>query len=186
MADEPRPRAWLLKTEPDTFSIDDLKRLERSPWDGVRNFSARNHLRAMAVGELALVYHSSTKIPAVVGIGRVCREAYPDPSQHDPKSKYYDAKSDPAAPRWSMVDVEYVAHLPRAVTLEEIKADPELAEMVLVQRARLSVQPVRQGELERIVAMGGGALPGASAAKAKAPAAKKAATKAPAAGKGKR
>jgi predicted RNA-binding protein with PUA-like domain len=159
MAEDPRPWAWLLKTEPDTFSIDDLKRLGRSPWDGVRNFSARNRLREMLVGELALVYHSSTKPTAVVGLCRVCREAYPDPSQHDPKSKYFDEKSDPASPRWSMVDVEYVSHFPRAVTLEEIKQEPALREMVLVKRARLSVQPVTRAELERIVAMGGGVLP---------------------------
>jgi predicted RNA-binding protein with PUA-like domain len=164
MAEEPRPWAWLLKTEPDTFSIDDLKRKRKAPWDGVRNFSARNRLREMAVGELALVYHSSTKPTAVVGIARVCREAYPDPSQHDPKSEYYDAKSDPANPRWSMVDVEYVAHLPRAVTLEEIKQEPALREMVLVHRGRLSVQPVTRAELERVVAMGGGVLPEAGAA----------------------
>ena len=163
MAEEPRPWAWLLKTEPDTFSIDDLKRKGTAPWDGVRAFAARNRLREMQVGELALVYHSSTKPTAVVGIARVCREAYPDPSQHDPKSEYYDEKSDPANPRWSMVDVEYVAHLPRAVTLEEIKQEPALREMVLLKRARLSVQPVTRGELETLVAMGGGVLPSAGA-----------------------
>lgn len=179
MAEAPRPRAWLLKTEPDTFSIDDLREKGKSPWDGVRNFSARNHLRNMAVGELALVYHSSTKPTAVVGIARVCREAYPDPSQHDPKSEYYDAKSDPKQPRWSMVDVEYVAHLPRAVTLEEIKREPALEEMVLVHRGRLSVQPVTRAELEKVVAMGGGVLPAAGMrAKAETPATKPKASKA--------
>jgi predicted RNA-binding protein with PUA-like domain len=173
MAEDPRPWAWLLKTEPDTFSIDDLKRLGRSPWDGVRNFSARNRLREMLVGELALVYHSSTKPTAVVGICRVCREAYPDPSQHDPRSKYFDEKSDPASPRWSMVDVEYVSHFPRAVTLEEIKQEPALREMVLVKRARLSVQPVTRAELERIVALGGGALPETGPAQGEAAQAKR-------------
>jgi len=168
MAEEPRPWAWLLKTEPDTFSIDDLHKKGQAPWDGVRNFSARNRLREMVVGELALVYHSSTKPTAVVGIARVCREAYPDPSQHDPKSEYYDAKSDPAKPRWSMVDVEYVAHLPRAVTLEEIKQVPALKEMVLVKRPRLSVQAVTRGELETLVAMGGGVLPAAGTSETKA------------------
>jgi predicted RNA-binding protein with PUA-like domain len=184
MAERPRPWAWLLKTEPDTFSIDDLKRKGKAPWDGVRNFSARNRLREMVVGELALVYHSSTKPTAVVGIARVCREAYPDPSQHDPKSEYYDGKSDPANPRWSMVDMEYVAHFPRAVTLEEIKQEPGLKEMVLVKRPRLSVQEVTSAELERVVAMGGGVLPevGApgtkAAAKPKPAAAKPETTKA--------
>ncbi len=172
MAEPPRPWAWLLKTEPDTFSIDDLERKGTAPWDGVRNFSARNRLREMQVGELALVYHSSTKPTAVVGIARVCREAYPDPSQHDPKSDYYDPKSDPQHPRWSMVDVEYVAHLPRPVTLEAIKQDPALAQMVLVHRPRLSVQPVTPAELAHVVALGGGALPGAASKPAKARATK--------------
>jgi predicted RNA-binding protein with PUA-like domain len=178
MAERPRPWAWLLKTEPDTFSIDDLKRKGKAPWDGVRNFSARNRLREMVVGELALVYHSSTKPTAVVGIARVCREAYPDPSQHDPKSEYYDGKSDPANPRWSMVDMEYVAHFPRPVTLEEIKQEPGLKEMVLVKRPRLSVQEVTSAELERVVAMGGGVLPEVGA-RAKAAADKPKPAKAP-------
>jgi predicted RNA-binding protein with PUA-like domain len=158
--DLPRPRHWLLKSEPDTYSIDTLQREGVGRWDGVRNFTARNLLREMKVGELALFYHSSTRVPAVVGVCRVHREAYADPSQHDPKSPYFDPKSNAADPRWSMVEVEYVSHLPRAVTLEEIKADPALAEMVLVKRSRLSVQPVTAAELERIVVeMGGGALP---------------------------
>jgi predicted RNA-binding protein with PUA-like domain len=158
--DLPRPRHWLLKSEPDTYSIDTLEHEGVGRWDGVRNFTARNLLREMKVGELALFYHSSTRVPAVVGVCRVHREAYADPSQHDPKSPYFDPKSNAADPRWSMVEVEYVSHLPRAVTLEEIKADPALAEMVLVKRSRLSVQPVTAAELERIVVeMGGGVLP---------------------------
>lgn len=174
--DLPRPRTWLLKSEPDTYSIDDLEREGVGRWDGVRNFSARNLLRAMEVGELALFYHSSTKVPAVVGLCRVHRAAYPDPSQHDPNSKYFDPKSDPESPRWSMVDVEYVGHLPRPVTLEAIKGDPELGEMVLVKRSRLSVQPVTAAEMERIVALGGGRLP-ANEKAAKKTAAKKVAKK---------
>lgn len=183
--DLPRPRHWLLKSEPDTYSIETLEREGVGHWDGVRNFSARNLLRDMKVGELALFYHSSTRVPAVVGVCRVHREAYTDPSQFDPKSPYFDPKSDPGNPRWSMVDVEYVSRLPRAVTLEQIKADPALAEMVLVKRSRLSVQPVTAAELERIVVgMGGGALPKAKAkATPKAPkkAVKKTASKARAA-----
>ncbi|MCA9709732.1 MAG: EVE domain-containing protein [Myxococcales bacterium] len=160
MADVPsRPACWLLKTEPDTFSIDDLRNDGRAPWDGVRNFSARNRLREMEVGELVLVYHSSTRPTGVVGLGRVCRTAYPDPSQFDPKSPYFDPKSSSEAPRWSMIDVEYVSHLPSMVTLDEIKGEPALADMVLLRRARLSVQPVTWPQLRRIVAMGGGTVP---------------------------
>ncbi len=169
-----RPRHWLLKTEPDAYSIDTLERERIGHWDGVRNFQARNLLREMKVGELALFYHSSTKPPGPVGLCRVCREAYPDPSQFDPKSKYFDPKSTPEDPRWSMVDVEFVSRLPRQVTLDDIKAEPALGEMVLVKRSRLSVQPVTREELELIVRMGGGTVPAAGGKKvAKKAAAKK-------------
>jgi len=160
MTPPPRPWFWLLKSEPDAFSIDDLKRAGRSPWDGVRNYSARNRLREMEAGELALFYHSSTRPTAVVGLCRVGRTAYPDPSQFDPRSAYYDPKSTREKPRWSMVDVEYVGRLPRAVTLAEIKDEPALADMVLVRRGRLSVQAVTPAEFEHVVVtMGGGTIP---------------------------
>ena len=160
MADAPRrPWYWLLKSEPDAYSIDDLQSDGRSPWDGVRNFSARNRMREMKVGELALFYHSSTKPTGVVGLCRVVKEAYPDPSQFDAKSRYFDGKSTEEKPRWSMVDVEYVSHLPRMVTLDEIKNEATLSEMVLVRRARLSVQPVTSTEFRHIVKMGGGTMP---------------------------
>lgn len=157
--DRPRPWFWLLKSEPDAFSIDDLKRDGTAPWDGVRNYSARNRMREMKRGELAFFYHSSTKPAGVVGLCTIAKQAYPDPTQFDPSSKYYDPKSKEEEPRWSLVDVRYLAHLPRMVTLEEIKADPDLSEMVLVKRARLSVQPVRRAEFEHIVAMAGGTMP---------------------------
>lgn len=157
--DSARPWLWLLKSEPDAYSIDDLERDGTSPWDGIRNFAARNRLREMERGELALFYHSSTRPPGVVGLCRVTRTAYPDPSQFDPSSKYFDEKATKEQPRWSMVDVRYVAHLPRMVTLEEIKEDPELSQMVLVKRARLSVQPVTREQFEHIVEMGGGTMP---------------------------
>lgn len=156
----PRPWFWLLKSEPDTYSIDDLQRDGRAPWDGVRNFSARNRLREMAEGELALFYHSSTRPTGVVGLCRVARAAYPDPGQFDPKSPYYDPKATPEKPRWSMVDVEYVEHLPQMVTLEQIKGEAALADMILLRRARLSVQPVTPPQFEHVVAMGGGTMPG--------------------------
>jgi len=133
---------WLLKSEPDAFSIDDLERKRVESWDGVRNYQARNNLRSMQLGDLGLFYHSNAKPPGVVGIARICREAYPDPTAWDRKSKYYDPKSDPNAPRWFMVDVEFVEKTPNLVSLEDMKQDVALDGMVVTQRSRLSVQPV--------------------------------------------
>jgi predicted RNA-binding protein with PUA-like domain len=104
---------WLMKSEPDTYSIDDLARDGRTHWDGVRNFKARNNMRAMKVGDEVLFYHSNASPPGVVGVARVCREAYPDPAQFDRKSKYHDEKSTREKPRWDMVDVEFVAKAKR-------------------------------------------------------------------------
>jgi predicted RNA-binding protein with PUA-like domain len=146
---------WLMKTEPEAFSIDELETKRQAPWDGVRNPQARNHMDAMKTGDLVLFYHSSCDPPGVVGIARVCREAYPDHTQFDETSKYHDAKSKPEAPRWRMVDVEFVARLPRMVTLEQLKADPELTDMIVVKRSRLSVQPVAREHFEHILHMGG-------------------------------
>lgn len=144
---------WLMKSEPETYSIDDLARDGRTHWDGVRNFKARNNMRAMKVGDEVLFYHSSASPPGVAGIARVCREAYPDPAQFDGKSKYYDAKSDRADPRWSMVDVEFVAKAPEVLGLPDIKAEKALAEMELVRYGRLSVQAVTKAEFERVKKM---------------------------------
>lgn len=146
---------WLMKTEPEAFSIDMLKSKKRAPWDGVRAPQARNHMDAMKKGDLVLFYHSSCDPPGVVGIARVSREAYPDPTQFDPKSQYFDAKSKPDAPRWRMVDVEFVTKLPHMVTLEQLKADPELVDMIVVKRIRLSVQPVELRHFEHVLRMGG-------------------------------
>lgn len=159
MSELPRPWFWLFKSEPNDYSIDDLKKDRVEPWTGVRNFAARNQMRAMKRGEFGLFYHSSCKPPGAVGICKVAKLAYPDPLQFDPKSKYFDPKSTEDKPRWSMVDVRYVGHLPQMVTLEEIKAEKDLAEMVLVKRSRLSVQPVTRAQFEKIVAMGGGKMP---------------------------
>lgn len=146
---------WLMKSEPETYSIDDLARDGRTHWDGVRNFKARNNMRAMRVGDEVLFYHSSASPPGVAGIARVCREAYPDPAQFDAKSKYHDAKSDRADPRWSMVDVEFVAKAPEVLGLPDIKAEKALAEMELVRYGRLSVQSVTKAEFERVKNMAG-------------------------------
>jgi len=145
---------WLLKTEPDAFSIDDLERLGTAPWDGVRSYQARNNLQAMRLGDRAFFYHSSTEPPGVVGVCEVAREAYPDHTAFDPQSKYFDPKSNPEAPRWFMPDVRFVERFPRMVTLSEIRATPGLEQMALVQRGqRLSVQPVADAEWEIVTAL---------------------------------
>jgi predicted RNA-binding protein with PUA-like domain len=137
---------WLLKTEPDSFSIDDLERKRVEHWDGVRNYQARSNLRAMRQGELAFFYHSSTDVPGVAGICVVEREAYPDESQFDPESKYFDPKSSPDNPRWWMPDVAFVEKFARVIPLAELRTTSGLEEMVLLQRPRLSVQPVSDTE----------------------------------------
>jgi predicted RNA-binding protein with PUA-like domain len=132
-----------MKSEPDVYSIDDLAREKIGTWEGVRNFQARNHMRSMKAGELAFFYHSSTEPPGIVGLMRIAREAYPDPTQFDKKSPYYDEKSKPEAPRWDRVDVEFLEKLARPVTLAELREDPQCAEMLVIRRGmRLSVQPV--------------------------------------------
>ena len=126
------------------------------PWDGVRNYQARNYLRdAVKPGDLVLFYHSNIPEPAVVGIAEVVRGGYPDYTAFDPGSEHFDPKSSPGAPVWYMVDVRYAAAMPRPVTLEQIKGNPLLAAMPLVKRSRLSIQPVTPEEWLTILAMGG-------------------------------
>jgi predicted RNA-binding protein with PUA-like domain len=149
------PRHWLMKTEPDAFSLADLKRKKKAPWDGVRNPMARANMDAMALGDLVLFYHSSCSPPGVVGIARVCKTAYPDPTAFDRKSPYFDPKSNREKPRWRMVDVEFVAALPQMVTLEQLKSNPALADMMAVRVGRLSVQPVSPEHFAQVIAMGG-------------------------------
>ncbi|RME35141.1 MAG: EVE domain-containing protein [Gammaproteobacteria bacterium] len=137
---------WLMKSEPTEFSIDDLAARpdRREPWDGVRNYQARNFMRdAMRVGDLAFFYHSNCEPPGIVGIVRIASEARPDPTAFDPRDKHYDPKSDPDDPRWWLVEVEFVEKFGRPVTLAALKSRPELADMQLVKRGnRLSVMPV--------------------------------------------
>jgi len=134
---------WLMKTEPDEFSIDDLKARKTEPWSGVRNYQARNFIRAMRAGDGVLFYHSSCEVPGVAGIASVVADAYPDPTQFDPKSDYYDAKSTRAEPRWSLVDVRFKRKLKRTITLSELKGHSELADFALLRPGnRLSVLPV--------------------------------------------
>ena len=135
---------WLMKSEPDAYSIDDLQRDKREPWDGIRNYQARNMMRDdMKVGDKVFFYHSNCKEPGVVGIMKVVSKPYPDPTQFDPDSNYYDSKSNPEDPRWILVDVGFVRKTKRNITLTEIKAHPGLDDMVLTRKGnRLSVMPV--------------------------------------------
>ena len=146
---------WLMKSEPDVYSIEDLERDGSTCWEGVRNYRARNNMRAMNVGDDVLYYHSNAKPPGVVGLARVCKEAYPDHYAFRKNSHYFDAKSDPDNPRWFMVDVEFVAKTDEPLGLPEIKADPALADMELVRYGRLSVQAVKKSEFERVRKMAG-------------------------------
>ena len=149
-------RHWLMKSEPDVYSIDDLARDVRTGWEGVRNYQARNLLRdEMKLGDLVLFYHSNAEPPAVAGLARVCREAYPDETALDPSSKYHDPKSKPGDDRWLKVDVEFVEKFPRPVTLETLKSDPAFEGMYVIRRGmRLSVQPVEAAHFERVCALG--------------------------------
>jgi predicted RNA-binding protein with PUA-like domain len=142
---------WLFKSEPDAYGIDRLEREGRTEWSGVRNFQARNNMIAMRVGDLGFFYHSSTKPPGIVGICKVVREAYPDFTQFDPASPYYDPTAHPDRPKWKMVDVAFVRAFAKIITLEELRARPELEGMTLLSRGRLSVQPVDERYWESIV-----------------------------------
>ena len=144
-----------MKSEPDAYSIDDLERDGREMWDGIRNYQARNMMRDdMAIGDEVFFYHSNCKEPAIVGISRVVSEPYPDPTQFDPDSNYYDAKSDPDDPRWCLVDVEFVRKLERPITLAQLKAHPGLDGMILTRRGnRLSIMPVSDEHWDLILTL---------------------------------
>jgi predicted RNA-binding protein with PUA-like domain len=150
-------RYWLFKSEPSTYGFDRFQRDRRTNWHGVRNYQARNLLRdAIAVGDGVLFYHSSADPTAVVGIAKVVRAGYPDDSQFDSGGDYFDPDSDPADPRWFMVDIECVGPMSEPVTRERCKAEPSLRDMVLLQRgSRLSVQPVTRDEWRTILRLGG-------------------------------
>jgi predicted RNA-binding protein with PUA-like domain len=149
---------WLFKTEPGCFSFDDLKNRPSmtEPWDGVRNFQARNFLRdTVKVGDRLLFYHSNIAEPAVVGLAEVIRDGYPDTTALDPTGEHFDPKASPSKPIWYMVDVRWLSPLPRQVSLTNIKNNPMLSEMLLVKRSRLSIQPVTADEWRIILAMAG-------------------------------
>ena len=148
---------WLMKTEPTAFSIDDLEQrpAQTEPWDGVRNYQARNMMRdQMKMGDAILFYHSNCETPGIVGIARIAREAYPDPTAFDPSHKHFDPGSDPAQPRWLMVDVQFVRKLSRTIALSELKDRPELEGLALIRRGnRLSVMPVSEAHWEFILSL---------------------------------
>lgn len=143
---------WLFKTEPDTYSIDDLKREGHCRWEGIRNYQARNRLRdEVHQGDTVLIYHSSCAVPAVVGLAEVIGEACPDPTQFDPESPYYDPKSPTEAPRWLLVDLRWKETFHNPLTLKAIKADPQFSDMELVSRSRLSIQQVNDAAMKAIM-----------------------------------
>lgn len=145
---------WLLKSEPDAFGYDDLVRVRREPWDGIRGFQARNFLRDMRKNDQAIFYHSNAKPPGAAGVCKIVKEAEPDPTQFDPGAKYYDAGSSPDDPRWDIVTVAPVRKL-KFVPLDDLRTIPELADSRLLARGnRLSVIPLSTTEFEAIVAAG--------------------------------
>jgi len=139
---------WLMKSEPGEFGIDDLENRHRQTeaWDGVRNYQARNMMRDdMKIGDLVFFYHSNCETPGIVGIARIVREAYPDPTAFDPNHKHFDPSSKPDDPRWFMVDVQFVCKLKRTIALSELKNKPELEGLALIRKGnRLSIMPVEE------------------------------------------
>jgi predicted RNA-binding protein with PUA-like domain len=148
---------WLVKSEPSVFSFADLLSSPRrtTRWDGVRNYAARNHLRAMERGDLVLFYHSGVTPSEIVGVAEVTRTAYPDPTALDPGDAHFDPKSKPDAPTWFVVDIRAVEKLPRPVSLDEIKRTKALQQMALIRLGRLSVQPVTEREYELVRELAG-------------------------------
>lgn len=149
------PKYWLLKTEPESFSIQDLAKAPQQTtcWDGVRNYQARNYMRdEMKVGDRVLFYHSSADPPAVVGTAKIVKEGYPDPTAWDPKNHHFDPAASPENPRWSMVDIKLEKIFKQPLALESLRKVPALKKMELLRKgSRLSVQPVTKEEFEAVV-----------------------------------
>ncbi len=146
---------WLMKSEPDAYSIDDLARDGRDMWDGIRNYQARNMMRDdMRIGDKVFFYHSSCKEPGVVGIMKVASKPYADPTQFDPESKYYDPKSKEDEPRWCLVDVEFVRKLKRNISLRELKETKGLDGLILTRKGnRLSIMPIEKKHWNKILSL---------------------------------
>ncbi len=151
-----RRKYWLMKSEPEDFSIDDLERVGTEPWTGVRNYQARNFMRQMQPGDGVLFYHSSTEVPGIYGIAEVASTPYPDPTQFQKKSRYYDEKSTPEQPRWDLVDVKFVRKLGRGIPLDEIRTHAEKLgeDFALIRRGtRLSVLPVTAAQWKLLLSL---------------------------------
>lgn len=147
---------WLMKTEPSTYSWEDLKSQpgQKDYWDGIRNYQARNFMRDMKIGDRVLFYHSQVQPPLIVGIAKVVKAAYPDPTQFDPQSKYFDPKSTPDNPRWDVVDIQSDKEFDAPIPLTLLRETPGLEDMVLLRKgSRLSVQPVRESEWRIVTAL---------------------------------
>ena len=147
---------WLMKSEPDAYSIDDLERDGQIRWSGVRNYEARNIMRdKMNVGDRAFFYHSNVKPPVIAGEMEVCTDPYPDPLQFDPDSKYFDPKSSESDPRWQLIDVKFVQKFDKPVTRDELKEHEDLLEMQLFKRNRLSITEVTEEQYKKILRLAG-------------------------------
>ncbi len=146
---------WLMKSEPDDYSIDNLERDKKEPWDGIRNYQARNMIRdEIKIGDRAFFYHSSCEVPSVVGLMKIASEAYPDPTQFDPDSEHFDAKSSKDEPRWLLVDVAFERKLNRPITLKELKGHPGLSDFRLNRRGnRLSIFPVSEEHWDLVLGL---------------------------------
>ncbi|MCB9025365.1 MAG: EVE domain-containing protein [Bdellovibrionaceae bacterium] len=146
---------WLMKSEPETFSIDDLSRDQSTLWEGVRNYQARNFMmKDMKVGDEVLFYHSNAQPPGVVGIAKISKKAQPDPSCYDKKSPYFDKKSTKQIPRWFCVEVSFKQKFPELISLDEIKQEPQLKDMLVVKKGqRLSIQPVAENDFLYLLEM---------------------------------
>ena len=148
-------RYWLMKSEPGSYSIDDLERDGKTGWEGVRNYQARNFMRdEMRIGDEVLFYHSSADPPGVAGIARVARTGIPDPTALDPASHYYDPKATAEDPRWYTVEIEFVRRFPALVPLDTLRATPGLEKMLVINKSRLSVQPVTEEEYRIVSGLG--------------------------------
>ncbi len=146
---------WLMKTESGSYSIDELQRDGRTAWEGVRNYQARNFMRdEMQVGDAVLFYHSGAEPPGVAGLARVARSGYPDATARDPQSRYFDPKASEEDPRWFLVDLEFVEKFPEIVPLARLRETPGLEKMLVINKSRLSVQPVAEEEFRIVRTLG--------------------------------
>ena len=151
---EGETRYWLMKSEPDVFSIDDLKRQKTTSWENVRNYQARNYMtQGMKLGDRALYYHSNAEPSGIAGVCEIVKLAYPDPTQFDPKSEYFDEGATKEAPRWFMVDVGFVERFEEVLSLEAMKVNPALDGMLVLQKGtRLSITPVTKAHFDAVLA----------------------------------